>query len=98
MEFYFGKQCAAVLACAALEDSLKRYARQNNLSVDDKPIQEAVSALKAKGLVSGAKKTLLDTMLELRDHPICANWEEFSDADTGSINGFVEQFVINKFS
>jgi hypothetical protein len=57
------KDVAAVLACAALEDALKRYATLNDLDVQDQSMQQVVGALKSKGLVSGAQKILLDTVL-----------------------------------
>jgi hypothetical protein len=52
------KDVAAVLACAALEDALKRFAHMNGLDVSDKVMQEVVGALKSKGLVGGAPKNL----------------------------------------
>ncbi len=92
------KDVAAVLASAALEDALKRYARDNGLDVDDKVMQEVVSALKSKGLVSGAQKSLLDTMPKLRDYAMHANWEKLTIEDVGSIIGFVEQFLLSHFT
>jgi hypothetical protein len=92
------KDVAAVLASAALEDALKRYARQIGLDVDDRVMQEVVSALKSKGLVSGAQKSLLETMPKLRDYAMHANWDKLTHADVGSIIGFVEPFLIGHFS
>ena len=43
------KDVAAVLASAALEDALKRYASTHGLDVDDKSMQEVVNALKSQG-------------------------------------------------
>jgi hypothetical protein len=91
------KDVAAVLACAALEDSLKRYAALKGLLVDDKVMQEVVGALKAKGLVSGAQKSLLDTMPKIRDYAMHANWGKISAPDVSSVIGFVEQFLLSKF-
>ena len=91
------KDVAAVLASAALEDALKRYARANNLTVDDKSMMEVVNALKSQGLVSGAQKSLLGTMPKIRDYSMHANWEKISDTDASSIIGFVEQFLLSKF-
>lgn len=91
------KDVAAVLACAALEDALKRYARENNLEVDDKVMQEVVGALKSKGLVKGAQKSLLNTMPKLRDYAMHANWDELASEDVSSIIGFVEQFLLSHF-
>lgn len=92
------KDVAAVLASAALEDALKRYARDNGLDVDEKGMQDIVSALKSKGLVSGAQKSLLDTMPKLRNYAMHANWQKLSIEDVGSIIGFVEQFLISHFA
>jgi hypothetical protein len=91
------KDVAAVLACAALEDALKRYAALNGLTVDDKVMQEVVGALKSKGLVSGAQKTLLDTMPKIRDYAMHANWEKITPEDVSSVIGFVEQFLLSHF-
>lgn len=92
------KDVAAVLACSALEDTLKRYATANGLDVGEKSMQEVVGALKSKGLVSGAQKSLLDTMPKLRDFAMHANWEKISAPDVSSVIGFVEQFLLSKFS
>lgn len=92
------KDVAAVLACAALEDTLKRFSAANGLDVGEKSMQEVVGALKSRGLVSGAQKSLLDTMPKIRDYAMHANWEKISEPDVSSVIGFVEQFLISKFS
>ncbi len=56
------KDVAAVLASAALEDALKRHAKQNSLAVESASMSQVISALKTKGLVSGAQKTILNTL------------------------------------
>jgi hypothetical protein len=91
------KDVAAVLACAALEDTLKRFARINSLDVDNKALQEVVAALKSKGLVTGAQKSLLDVMPKIRDFAMHANWSKIQDVDVQSVIGFVEQFLLTKF-
>jgi hypothetical protein len=92
------KDVAAVLACAALEDALKRFALRNELPVSDKVMQEVVNALKTKGLVSGAQKSLLEVMPKIRDFAMHANWDKINSQDVGSVIGFVEQFLLAKFS
>lgn len=92
------KDVAAVLACASLEDALKRFALINGLDISDKTMQDVVNALKAKGLVGGAQKTLLDTMPKIRDYAMHANWNKITPQDVGSVLGFVEQFLLTKFS
>ena len=92
------KDVAAVLACAALEDALKRFALMNGLDVSDKVMQEVVGALKSKGLVGGAQRTMLDTMPKIRDYAMHANWDKITAQDVGSVLGFVEQLLLTKFS
>jgi hypothetical protein len=91
------KDVAAVLACAALEDTLKRFAARNGLDVGTQSLQSVVAALKSKGLVGGAQKTLLDAMPKIRDFAMHANWEKLTAADVSSVIGFVEQFLLTHF-
>ena len=92
------KDVAAVLASAALEDVLKKYARSQDLDVDDKVMQDVVNALKSKGLVTGAQKSLLDTMPKIRDYAMHANWEKITPQDVGSLIGYIDQFLLAYFS
>ena len=92
------KDVAAVLASAALEDSLKRYALVNGLNVENKQMTEVINALKSKGLVSGAQKSLLDAMPKIRNYALHAEWEKVSEPDVNSIIGYVEQFLLSKFA
>lgn len=90
-------QAAAVLACAALEDALKRYAATQGLDVSGKVMQQVVAALKSKGLVTGAQKSLLDSMPKVRDHAMHAEWQKITPADAAGVIGFVEQFLLMHF-
>lgn len=92
------KDVAAVLACAALEDALKRFAVSNGLIVEEKTMQEIVNALKGAGLVSGAQKSLLDAMPRIRNMALHADWEKISEPDVNSVIGFVEQFLLTNFT
>jgi len=92
------KDVAAVLACAALEDTLKRFAIRNGLDVSEKSMQEVVSVLKSKSLVGGAQKTLLDVMPKIRDYAMHANWDKITSQDVNSVIGFVDQFLLENFS
>lgn len=91
------KDVAAVLACAALEDALKRYAVSNGISVTEKTMQEVVNALKSQGLVAGAQKSLLDTMPRIRNAALHADWSKLSEPDVNGVIGFVEQFLLSNF-
>ena len=92
------KDVAAVLASAALEDSLKRYAQVNGLNVENKNMTEVIGALKSEGMVSGAQKSLLDTMPKIRNYALHAEWEKISEPDVNSIIGYVEQFLLGNFT
>jgi hypothetical protein len=91
------KDVAAVLACAALEDTLKRYALINGLTVDGNSMQDTVNALKSKGLVKGAQKTLLDSIPKIRDYAMHANWDKIDAPAVSSVIGYVESFLLTKF-
>jgi hypothetical protein len=91
------KDVAAVLACAALEDALKRYATIRGVAVADKPMQEVINALKSAGLVAGAQKSLLDVMPRVRNFAMHGDWAKISEPDVSSVLGFVEQFLLTKF-
>ena len=92
------KDVAAVLACAALEDALKRYATANGLDTSSKTMTDVVNALKASGLVSGAQKSLLDAMPRIRNMAMHAEWAKLTEPDVSSVLGYVEQLLLSKFS
>jgi hypothetical protein len=91
------KDVAAVLASAALEDSLKQYAERNNLDVDEKSMSEVISALKSQGLVKGTQGKLLQSFTAIRNKAFHADWDKIDDADVKSVIGFVEQFLLTHF-
>jgi hypothetical protein len=91
------KDVAAVLASAALEDALKRFALVSGLDPSNKTMQEVINSLKSAGLVSGAQKTLLDAMPRVRNMALHADWSKISEPDVNSVIGFVEQFLLSKF-
>ena len=88
---------AAVLACAALEDALKRHAAASGIDVADKTMDAVINALKAEGLVSGPQKGLLAAMLRIRNHAMHAEWDKLTPQDAGSVIGFVEPFLREHF-
>ena len=92
------KDVAAVLASAALEDALKRYAMLNDLDVSDATMSNVINALKSKSLVSGAQKSMLTAMLQIRNAAMHADWKKITDPDVSGLIGFVEQFLLTNFS
>lgn len=91
------KNVASVLASAALEDALKRFAISNGMEVNDKDMTTIKNWLKSEGLVSGAQKSLLDVMPKLRNHAMHGEWDKLTKEDVSSVIGFVEQFVLNNY-
>ena len=93
------KDVAAVLASAALEDALKRYAKLKGINdVGDAEMKQVISALKSKGLVGGARTSLLNAMPKLRNFALHANWDKVTEPETSSLIGFVENFLLTEFS
>ena len=91
------KDVAAVLASAALEDALKRYAKINGLDVEDKDMKQVISALKSKSLVAGFRTKILDVLPTLRNYALHANWEKITEPEVNSMIGFVESFLLKEF-
>ena len=54
-----------------------------------KVMQEVINALKAKGLVAGPQKGLLDSMPKVRDAAMHADWQKITSQDVGSVIGFL---------
>jgi hypothetical protein len=93
------KDVAAVLACAALEDALKRLGRAKGLvDLDDKDMSEVMSALKRAGVLKGAQSTLLSNCLTIRNRAFHANWDKIAGADVSAVIGFTEQILRENFS
>jgi Domain of unknown function (DUF4145) len=90
-------EVAAVLASAALEDALKRFAAVHGVSTEQKTMEDVVNALKAKGLVGGAQKTLLSAMPKIRNQAMHADWKNLTQQEVGSLVGFTEQFLLAHF-
>lgn len=88
---------AAVLACAALEDSLKRYAQIHHLPVRDQPLSELIDTLEAAGLVNGDQGELLCSYNAIRRKAFRAEWDALEAADVRRVMAFVEGFLLQRF-
>ncbi|MGA2324257.1 MAG: DUF4145 domain-containing protein [Sedimentisphaerales bacterium] len=92
------KDVAVVLACAALEDSLKRVAIKENLNVDDKDMSDIINALKTKGVIKGAQVPIVQSYVKLRNKAFHAEWDKIDKESVSSVIGFTEQFILSNFS
>ena len=90
------KNVAAVLACAALEDALKRYASLNGLEIENKDMHTVINALKSKGLLQGVESKQLGPLVKIRDSAMHAEWGRISKSDVEEVIFRVNR-VLDKF-
>jgi hypothetical protein len=88
------KDVGAALACAAIEDALKRIAEQEGLDTTGKDMSHVIGLLKSKGLVSGRAKPLLDRMPTFRNFAMHADWASITPAETGTVIGLADQLLL----
>jgi hypothetical protein len=91
------KDVSAVLACAALEDALKKLSVINGLNVTEKSMTEVVNALKSKGILQSNQHALLLPYAKLRNKAFHADWDKFDKAEVGSLISFTEEFIRKNF-
>jgi uncharacterized protein YutE (UPF0331/DUF86 family) len=91
------KDVAAVLAAAALEDTLKRYAEAKGQDVDDKDLTTVVNALKGVGLLSSTQSALLKGMVQYRNKALHAEWAKIGEPEVSSVLAFLEEFLSRNF-
>jgi uncharacterized protein YutE (UPF0331/DUF86 family) len=92
------KDVAAVLAAAALEDALKRYAESRNLEPMDKDMSEVIALLKGNHLLQKPEAKVLQAYVTLRNKALHAEWDKINSPEVSSLIGFVENFVLIHFS
>ena len=92
------KNVAAVLACAALEDALKRCASEQGLDVHDQDMSEVVNALKSKGVIRGAQGQVLRGYVRIRNKAFHAEWDAIDVPSVNGIIAFTEIFLVQQFS
>jgi hypothetical protein len=92
------KDVAAVLACAALEDALKRIGAANGLDVAEKEMSDVVNALIGARVIEGAAAKMLRTMPKIRNHAFHAEWGHISEPEVGGVAGFVRQLLLSHLS
>jgi hypothetical protein len=95
--FEDSKDVACVLACAALEDALKKFARLNNLQVDNKEMSEVINALKSNSLIGGPQASIITAYTKLRNKAFHAEWDKIEKPEVQSLISFTEGFIIKYF-
>jgi hypothetical protein len=91
------KEAAVVLACGALEDSLKKFAVQNGLDVYDADLSQVVNSLKSKGILRGPQAGVAQSYVSLRNKAFHAQFDKIEVPEVKSLIAFTEAFVIENF-
>ncbi len=92
-----GKDVAAVLACAALEDALKRYADRVGIDAEGKDLSEVVNAVKTSGRLSAPQGRILQSFVGVRNKAFHAEWSKIDTAEVHAVIAFVQDFVVKRF-
>ena len=92
------KDVAAVLAAAALEDTLKRFAEAKGLDVEDRELSDVINALKAAALLSAPQGALLKGMVPFRNKALHAEWSKVTEPEVSAVLAFVEEFLTRNFA
>lgn len=91
------KETSAVLACAALEDALKKFANINGADTTDKGMTETANFLKSIGYLKGVQGTLINSFIKIRNKAFHAEWDKIDTPDVKSLIGFTEEFISTNF-
>lgn len=92
------KDVAAVLACAAFEDAMKRKAQELEMETEDRELTQIVNGLKAARIFQGAQPAIITGFIRLRNNAMHADWVKVRPPEVSSLIGFTEQFLLEHFS
>jgi hypothetical protein len=92
------KEVAAVLAAAALEDSMKKLAVSKGLEIENKDLSEVINTLKSAGQFSSSRASLVAGMLKFRNKAMHAEWGKIDNIETKTVIIFVETLISEYFS
>lgn len=92
------KDPAIVLACAALEDSLKKYAVSHGVEAEDDDMSMVINKLKSNSLIKKPEAKILQSYVTLRNKAFHAQWDKIGETEISSLIAFVERFIIVNFS
>jgi len=91
------KDSAAVLACGALEDSMKKFATKNYIEAYDMDLSAVVNSLKSKGLLKGTQAGVVQSYVKLRNKTFHAQFDKIELPEVVSLISFIEIFVMENF-
>jgi len=92
------KDVAAVLACAALEDCLKKYAESKGIEIENNTMSDVVNILKSNSMLKSPEAKIVQSYVTLRNKAFHADWDKISGPEVNSVIGYVENFLLTNFS
>jgi hypothetical protein len=90
------KNVGAVLAAAAFEDTIRRFAYRQGIPHDEK-LADLLTKLKDSGLLKGAQVGIAQSYLSFRNRALHAKWADLDRSAVNSVLGFTEQFLLENF-
>lgn len=90
-------EVSAVLACAALEDALKRLALREKLDIEGRDMSKVIGALKKNGIITGAQASVVSSYVKLRNKAFHAEWDKIQKPEVASAIEFAEKFILENF-
>jgi hypothetical protein len=92
------RNAAAVLAAASFEDTMRRLAR-DQAGVTDRPkLQDVLTTLKDKDVLTGAQFPIAQSYLQFRNKAVHAEWDKIAPESTGAVIEFVEKLLMKHYS
>ncbi len=88
---------SSVLASAVLEDTVKKICKKNNIAPSGKKLDDLISELVQKGVLTQVKAKRVRSFAGVRNHALHAEWDKFDISDVGAmikgIRELIEEFL-----
>jgi len=91
------KNVAAVLAAAAFEDTIRRFATLKGIAQEGRKLADLLTDLKDAEAIEGAQVSIAQSFLRFRNDALHAQWDEIERAGIESVLSFTEQLVLKNF-
>ncbi|MBL7951919.1 MAG: hypothetical protein JNM62_09375 [Flavobacteriales bacterium] len=91
-------EVASVLACAALEDALKRTGELAGLAVSEQEMPGVINELVKAGIIAGPQSKLVRSFSAIRNKAMHAEFDKVDSADVKAVIGFTEAFILKNLS
>jgi hypothetical protein len=88
------KNEAGVIAGVVFEDSLRRVCRKNGIEEKDEKLDNLISELSKKDIISQAKAKRARAAAHVRTKATHAQWDEFDMNDVKGAVDFTEEFIL----